>query len=207
MTENRITALTRDPNAMTGKALRRSGFIPAIYYSRAGETRCLQFERNELQNLLRHEIGILYVDLNGEELSCVIREVQRHPVRRDVLHIDLMGVVKGQKMKAHVPIHIVGTAKGIKEGGTMDLVLREVEVECLPSRLPSYIDVDVTDLGVNDGFRIGEIQLEEVAILGDPHTIIVHIVPPRTTTEPVPGAETAEAAEPEVIRERKSEEE
>jgi large subunit ribosomal protein L25 len=203
MAETRVNAQPRDPNKGTGKALRRSGFIPAVYYHPEGVVRCLQFERNTLNNLLRREIGLLKVDVEGESLDCIIREVQRHPVRRDIIHIDLMGIIRGQKITAHVPIHVIGTAAGIKEGGTLELVFRDVEIECEPVNLPTHLDVDVTALHMNEGFRISDLHYEGVTLLGDPNATIVHVIPPRAVE-----AETAAApaaAEPEVIREKKTE--
>jgi large subunit ribosomal protein L25 len=205
MAEIRISAQVRDPKTTTGMALRRAGYVPAVYYNRNGETRCLQFERLALTNLLRKEIGLLHVDVAGEALPCIIREVQRHPVRRDIIHIDLMGIVKGQKITAHVPIHIIGIAVGIKEGGSVELVLRDLEIECEPVNLPTHFDLDVTALNVNDGIRISDLHFEGISIFGDPQSTVVHCVPPRTASEET-AAPTAEAKEPEILREKKVEE-
>jgi large subunit ribosomal protein L25 len=206
MAETRVPAQLRDPNKGTGKALRRSGFVPAVYYNREGVTRCLQFERNILNNLLRKEVGLLKVEVDGAEaLDCIIREVQRHPVRRDIIHIDLMGIVKGQKITVHVPLHAIGIAAGIKEGGTLELVFRDLEIECEPANLPTHLDVDVTALNMNEGIRLGDLHYEGVLVLGDPNATVVHVIPPRTEAEVTTAAPTAETAEPEVIREKKVE--
>jgi len=203
MAEFHISAQERDPGGTTNRALRRAGLVPGVYYNRKGEVRCLQFERHALDNLLRKEIGVLRVDVRGELLDCIIREVQRHPVSRDILHIDLLGIVKGQKIRAHVPVHSIGTAPGIKEGGTLELVIREIEVECEPANLPTRLDVDVSNLQMNDGVRLGDMRFEGVVLLGDPQMTVVHVVPPRQVA--VEAAPIAEVKEPEVIRERKGE--
>ncbi len=205
MAETRVSAQPRDPNQGTNKALRRAGFVPAVYYNRDGVVRCLKFERNTLNNLLRKEIGLLKVDVDGEALDCIIRDVQRHPVRRDVIHLDLMGIVRGQKITAHVPIHVVGTAAGIKEGGTLELVFRDLQIECEPANLPTHLDVEVTALKMNEGIRVSDLHYEGVTILADPSATVVHVIPPRAVEEAAPAAATAEAAEPEVIREKKTE--
>jgi large subunit ribosomal protein L25 len=207
MAETRIQAQERDPQKATNQELRRSGIVPGIYYNRDGVNRCLQFERNTLTNLLRHEIGLLRVEVNGETLDCIIREVQRHPIRRDVLHIDLMGVVKGQKIRAHVPVHTTGTAAGMKEGGVLEVVMRDLDVECEPASLPPFIELDVSALGLNDAIKLGDLHLENIILHGDPSAPVVHVVPPRAAVEEAPAAAVAEAAEPEVIRERKPSEE
>jgi large subunit ribosomal protein L25 len=205
MAETRISAQPRDPNASTGKALRRSGFVPAVYYNREGTTRCLQFERNALNMLLRKEIGLLRVDVNGEALDCIIREVQRHPVRREIIHVDLMGFVKGQKITAHVPVHTVGVAAGIKEGGVLELIFRDLEVHCEPINLPTHIDLDVTALNIHDGIKISDIRIDGVTVVGDPSATIIHVIPPRTTDAAATTA-SAETKEPEILREKKTEE-
>jgi large subunit ribosomal protein L25 len=206
MAEVQISAQERDPKKVTNQALRRAGLVPAVYYNRKGDVRCLQFERLALDNLLRKEIGLLKVDVNGESLDCIIREVQRHPVRRDIIHLDLMGIVKGQKITAHVSVHTIGVAAGIKEGGTLELILRELEVECEPANLPTHIDIDVSGLNMNEAIHLSDIHYEGVNFLLDPHTTVVHVVPPKAVVEAAATTAAAEAApEPEVLREKKTE--
>ncbi len=208
MAETRLSAQLRDPKKLSGASLRRAGLVPGVYYNRAGETRWLQFDENTLNNLLKHEIGLLRVDVDGESLSCIIREVQRHPVRRKIVHIDLMGIAADQKIHARVPIHTIGLPIGVKDlGGTLELVLREVEVECFPANLPTHIDVDVSALGIMEGVRLSEVHVEGVTILGDVNMTLVHVIPPRTVEEAKPAAAAETTAEPEVIREKKVEDE
>ena len=209
MAETKVTAQIRDPHKMTNSALRRTGMVPGVYYNRAGETRWLQFEENTLSNLLKHEIGLLRVDVDGESLSCIIREVQRHPVKRSVVHIDLMGIAQDQKIHSRVPIHTLGLPIGVKDhGGTLELVMREVEVECLPADLPTHIDIEVSALGLHDGIRLSEVKYPGVTLMGDPNMTLVHVIPPRAIVEEEKPAAAAEAvAEPEVIREKKVEDE
>lgn len=202
MAEIRIRAEERDPRKSTGKALRRAGIVPGIYYNRDGVNRPLQFDNNVLANLLRHEIGMLRVDVNGETLDCIIREVQRHPIRRNVVHIDLMGVVKGQKIRAHVPVHTVGIAIGTKEGGLLEVVMRDLDVECEPALLPAFIEIDVTAIALNEAIKLGDVKYEGLIIHGDPSAPVVHVVPPRTAAEGTVAA-AGETKEPEVIREKK----
>jgi large subunit ribosomal protein L25 len=208
MAEVRLSAQPRDPKQMNGRSLRRAGLVPGVYYNRKGETRWLQFEANVLTNLLNREIGLLQVDVDGETLPCIIREVQRHPVRRFVLHIDLMGIARDQKIRSYVPIHTVGLPVGVKEhGGTLELVMREVEVECFPADLPTHLDIEVSNLGINDGIRVSDLEFQGVSILVDPSTTLVHVIPARTQTEETTTAAAPAAAEPEVLRERKAEDE
>lgn len=206
MAEVRLQAELRDPKSKTNNVLRRSGRVPGVYYTRTGENKLIEFDARTVNNLMRKEIALLQLDIGGQTLPCIIREVQRHPVLRDVWHIDLMGVVGGQKIRVHVQIHPVGTAKGIKEGGNLELVLRELDIECLPEDLPTHINIDVTELGMNDGIRLDELKLPGITIHGDLHRTVVHVIPPRTAAVAEPGA-AATGAEPEVIREKKKEDE
>jgi len=208
MAEASLTAQKRDPRGIKSSTLRRSGLVPGVYYNRKGETRWLQFDANVLTNLLKHEIGLLNIEVDGETLPCIIREVQRHPVRRDILHVDLMGIARDQKIRAHVPLHTVGVSVGVKDhGGTLELVVREVEVECLPADLPTYLDIDISALGIHDGVRASDLKYEGITLLVEPSATLVHVIPPRTQVEEAVAVEAPEAAEPEVIRERKEEEE
>jgi large subunit ribosomal protein L25 len=209
MAEERLSAQLRDPKKTNSRTLRQAGLVPGVYYNRKGETRWLQFEANVLHNLLKREIGLLNVEVDGETLPCIIREVQRHPVRRQILHIDLMGIAKDVKIHARVPLHTVGIPIGVKDlGGTLELVMREVEVECLPADLPTHLDIEVSALNLNEGVRASELSYKGVTMLVDPATTLVHVVPARTHIEETPvAAATTETAEPEVIRERKGEDE
>jgi large subunit ribosomal protein L25 len=204
MAETRISAQKRDPQKMTNAVLRRSGLVPAVYYNRDGVTRCLQFDSKTLNTLLRKEIGLLRVEVDGDSLDCIIREVQRHPIHRGIIHVDLMGITKGQKITAHVPVHTVGIAAGIKEGGTLELVLRDLQIECEPANLPTHIDIEVTPLNMNEGIKVSDIRIEGVTILGDPGATVVHVIPPRAVAEAATTV-VAETKEPEVIREKKPE--
>jgi large subunit ribosomal protein L25 len=209
MSEVRLRAEVRDLKGTTNAKLRRAGIVPGVYYTATGESRNLQFDLRFLNNLMRQEIGVIQVEVGGETLPCIVREVQRHPVRRDVVHIDLMGIVGTKKLRVHVPVHSTGVARGIKEGGTLELVLRELEIECLPVDLPSHIDLDITELSVNDGIRIEDIKIPGLTILGDQHATVIHVIPPRVAAAeatPTAAAGATETKEPEVIREKKVEE-
>jgi large subunit ribosomal protein L25 len=205
MADVRLSAQTRDPKKMTNKALRRTGYVPGIYYTKTHEIRCVQFESIQLNLLLKKEIGLLQLDLDGETLPCIIREVQRHPLKGNIVHVDLYGVVRGQKIKARVPVHAIGTPVGLKEGGTLDLVQRELEIECIPGNLPSYLEIDVTRLKINDAIRIGDLHFEGISILGESNITVAHVMPPRVEVATAAETAAATAAEPEVIREKKVE--
>jgi len=206
MASTTINAKSRTPQKPTGRALRREGQVPGVYYNSMRDVRYVQFDNIALSRLLKTEFGLLDLMVDGESLPCVIREVQRHPVRGNVVHIDLFGVQKDKILRANVSVNIIGVAKGVKtDGGTMDVTTRELEVECLPADLPNHIDVDVSNLAINDSIHLSDLKLEGITFLADLQTVIVHILPPRVQEEvaAAPGAEAV--AEPEVITEKKTE--
>ena len=209
MVSTTLSAKTRSPQKPTGRALRRDGQVPGVYYNSKREVKYVQFDSIELLRLLNTEFGLLTLEVEGEQLPCVVREVQRHPVRGDIIHIDLFGVEKDQTINVSVPVNVVGIAKGVKtDGGTLDVLVRELEIECLPENLPNFIELDVTELGINDSLRVESIQLEGVTFTADPQLAIVHVMPPRVQEEEAAEEGVVEeTTEPEVISEKKEEEE
>jgi large subunit ribosomal protein L25 len=202
-----IEAQPRTPKVPKGGALRRSGRVPAVYYNAKREMKFLSFNEIELARLLKKEISILDLKLDGKVLPCIIREVQRHPVRGSVVHLDLYGVDRSQKLRARVALHMVGIPEGVKlQGGTVDVIVHEVEVECLPDQLPSHLDVSITHLKIGDVVRLGDLKFEGLSILGDANSAIVHVEGAKAHDE-TPATAEATAAEPEVIREKKPAEE
>jgi large subunit ribosomal protein L25 len=128
-------------------------------------------------------------------------------MKGSLLHVDLKRIAMDQKMRLSVPVHIVGEAKGTKEeGGLLDLVLREIHIECLPGDIPSHISVDVTSLGQGQAIRIAELpQNASVKYLDDPDAVVVHITYVKEEVTATPGEEGAATAEPEVIKKGKTE--
>jgi large subunit ribosomal protein L25 len=195
------------------KKLRREGIIPAVVYGAQTTPLPLEVEAKGFYALLRSGLGeniIVTLDIddskNGDK-KVLIRELQRDPVWGTILHIDFQQISLTQKLTINIPIHLVGTSIGVQQdGGILQHVLRELEVECLPTDIPEKVEVDVAGLKIGDSIHVGDIKLEHVEILTDPQGSIVSVVPPTVFKEPeVAPAATAE--EPEVITEKKEEEE
>jgi len=202
-----LAAEPRTPNVPKGHQLRKSGRVPGVYYTANRDVRYVSFDSIELARLLRKETAVLDLKVGGQTLPCVIREVQRHPVFGDVVHVDLYGVDLSKKIRVHVPVHATGIATGVKlQGGILDVVIYELEIECLPDAMPAHIDVDVTHLKVAEAVRIEDIKIPGVTIIGDPHSVVMHVSGKKAEEEGAAGA-VAETAEPEVIREKKPAEE
>jgi large subunit ribosomal protein L25 len=184
------------------RKLRRSGLIPAVVYGRKRAAISVHVQADEFEDKLTHLEGshlirLVHQDGGGGELhdrAVLLREVQRHPVSGDILHADFFEVDLTQRLTVSVPVHYVGKAVGVVAGGILQPVLREVEVECLPTEIPDFLEVDVSALGIHEAVHLSELQLPEgVVAVGDPAQTLVTVLPP-TVEEVRPGAEAPEAA-------------
>lgn len=191
---------------------RAKGKIPAVLYGASKPTVAVAVDRKALSDLFRDGAGenaIFLLKLEGTDQSrhAMIRELQRDPLTRKTQHIDFVRVMMDAKIRVRVAIEVVGTALGVKaEGGILDVVTREVEVECLPTAIPEHITVDVSELAIGDLIRVGELPgLEGVTVLEDANRVLVHVTHP--TAEKAPEVVAAEAAaeptEPEVLKKGK----
>jgi large subunit ribosomal protein L25 len=209
-----LNATTRsDVGKGSARKLRASQRIPGVVYGHHREATSLAIDARELEKLLGSiSPGTTVVELNlgGRVSKTLIREIQRHPFRRQVLHIDFQELVAGEKITVEVPIVLTGTAAGIKDGGTVEEVTRQVSVEVDPANIPSHFEIDISALGINDSVHVSDIKVPEgVKILDDLEATVAVVAPPRIEEEPpAPVEGVAEAApEPELIRKPKDEEE
>jgi large subunit ribosomal protein L25 len=191
---------------------RAKGRIPAVVYGAGKPNVPIHLERRALTDAFRAGAGenaIFLLKLAGSDQSrhAMIRELSRDPVTREPLHIDFVRVLMDAKIRVSVPIEVVGTARGVKtEGGILDFVTREVEVECLPGNIPANLPLDVTDLAIGDMLRVASLAaVEGVTILDDADKVLVHVAHPTQEKEPeVAAAEAAaEPTEPEVLKKGK----
>lgn len=189
------------------KRSRRAGKIPAVLYGH-GQPQALEFSAVELVSALNaaHSENVLVdLEISGEASAqrhlALIKEVQQHPIKDKVLHIDLNEIDPNQTIHAEVPVEEFGEAIGVKNGGVLDHLMRHVRVECLPANLPSAIRVDVSALGIGGVIHVRDLpKLEGVTITNDPDLPVFMVHAPR-----VEEAATTEAAatEPEVIKQKK----
>jgi large subunit ribosomal protein L25 len=207
--------LTAQPRSQAGrnavKHIKRQGLVPAVVYGGKQEPLSLQVSAREISNILAHATSEHFlVDLEIADGAAVtnrlalIQEVQHHPVRGDVLHVDFHAVSADEKIHAEVPVETTGEAVGVKSfGGLLELSLHAVEVECLPQDLPEVIRIDVSALNIGDAIHIQDLQLPAgVTARADGDITVVRIAPP-TVAEPEPAG--AGGAGPEVIKEKKEE--
>lgn len=195
------------------KALRRQGFIPAVVYTEGKKTDALKVVTREFLRLLHeHHAGsmIINLKLKGEakkakDRSCLIKEIQYDSVRGDVMHVDFNQISLTKAIKVNVGVVVKGEAPGVKaDGGSLEHILWEIEVECLPTQIPKELEVDINGLKIGDSIHIKDIKVPEgVKIINDPEAIVVSIAAPVKEEVPVAPVEGEVKAEPEVIREKK----
>jgi large subunit ribosomal protein L25 len=219
MAEILITAKGReDRGKNAARRLRRRGLVPGIVYGGKGDNVAVAVDPKALQKVLRSEAGrnsILKLDIAGTgATSAILKSWQVDPIKESFLHADFYRIAMDVAIRVTVPIHIVGEARGVKvDAGILELIMREIEVECLPGDIPERIDVDVNDLGINDGLRVSDLSASaKVKVLSPPDQVVVHVVSVKEeVAAPAAGAVEAEAAatptEPEVMKKGKKEEE
>jgi len=187
------------------RKLRREGYLPAVMYGHGEKPQPVKVKRVDFDRLFKATKGesvVLQLKLGRSKKLSIIKEVARHPVTGEPLHVDFHILHKGEAVEVAVPVVLLGTPKGIKLGGILEHILREVTVKAKPSDIPPHIEVDVSELGIGDSIHVKDIKLEGVEILEDPEETIVTILAPRKAVEEV----VAPAAEEEVEVEAEEEE-
>lgn len=196
------------------RKLRSRGLVPGVVYGRGDDTRTVSVKAQELEKLLSSiSVENTIIDLaadGGATTPVLIREVQYHPARKLVLHVDFLLIHAGEKIHLEVPIRLHGSPIGVRDnGGILQEVLRDLHVECLPRDIPEAIDLNIEALDIGDVIHVRDVSAPGVRILNDPDIVLVTIVAP--TVAPLAEGEEEEGVEagegePEVIRRREGEE-
>jgi large subunit ribosomal protein L25 len=210
---NAILSATIRSDVGTGVArkLRQAGSVPGIIYGHGREPQALVLNTRELGHLLeRITAGSTVIELTvgGRVSRTLIREIQRHPVKQDILHIDFQELVAGEKVVVRVPLVFVGTADGVRTaGGVLDQVMHQVSIRVDPSDIPNHVNVDVTPLTIGHSFHVRDLPLPAgVEVLDDLDATVCVVTAPKAVEETVVAAAPEAAAEPELIRKPKGEE-
>lgn len=209
MSEITLKAKRReDYKESTLNQLRKKGVIPGIYYGHGIDNISIAANELDLRPVIyTSEANIVNLNIEGDKpLSCILKDVQFHPVTDRPLHFDLIALKEGEAINIEVSVILTGNAVGIKEGGVLQHILHKLEIECLPKDIPSHIDVDVSGLNIGDAVKIGDLKLENVKIINDENATIVAVLAP-TVEKEAPVAAEEGPAEPEVISKAKKEEE
>jgi len=195
------------------RRLRKEGKIPVILYGLATESTPLIVKKMDIFKILRSESGentIFKVSIDSGTENAMIKEIQADPVTDEILHADLIQIAMDRVIQVSVPVVLKGEAVGVKaEGGFIDVITREVDVECLPKDIPEHVLLDISELHLNQSLKVEDMAVPEtVKILSDPSTVVVHIVAPIAEEVVVEEEELiGEEEEPEVIKKERAEEE
>src|SRR6184192_4945163 len=212
-----IVSLAASPRTTTGKGAARQtrfrGKVPAVIYGHGRETQSLEVEAKALEKALtgvEPASTIIELAVDGMKTRTLIREIQRHPIRPDIIHVDFYEIHAEEKVTLKVPVHLVGNPDGVRNaGGVLDQVTREVEIEVLPENIPDRVELDVNALKIGDSLHVRDLSIPSATILTHADLTIATVVPPRAEEVSAPTPEAAtEVAEPELIRKvREGEEE
>jgi len=225
MSDTKEILVTVEQRKETGKAdvgrLRHQGKIPAVLYGGGKPPVAISVGAEVVKEILKAEAGentIFLLKLKGtkDERAAMIKEIQRDPMSGRILHMDYIRVTKGHKLNVGIRVELSGDSCGVREGGRIDFITRELQVEVLPKDMFDRIDVDISDLDIGDQVTVGDLvdKLPESAkFLDDDNRVIVHVEAPKAEVEEeeeegLISAEslTAEPAEPELIKKGKGEE-
>jgi large subunit ribosomal protein L25 len=202
-------------NKNMARRVRMGGKIPGVLYGAGKNSLSVSVDPRQVTRILNSKTGhntIFDLALNGgEQTKAMIVDWQYEPIKGKLLHIDLKRIAMDKALKVSVPIFLRGEAAGVKqEGGILEQILREVEIECLPADIPSHVDADVSELVFGKVLRVSDLSLgEKVKVLTDPHQPVAHVTTVKEEVVAAPEAVAAEAgavpAEPEVIKKGKQE--
>jgi large subunit ribosomal protein L25 len=212
MATAQLSASTRDTVGKgAARSLRSTGQIPAIIYGHAREPQSLAIPAREFEKLLERvsaESTVIELTLAGGVARTLIREIQRHPYKKKILHIDFQELGAGEKVSVNVPIVLTGTPEGVRlSGGILSQVMSELSIRVDPVNIPRRIEADVTNVAIGHSLHVSDLKVPDgVEILDDADTTVAVVSAPKVEVEPTPVAEGTEAAaEPELIRKTKDE--
>ena len=201
MTSASLSATLRhDTGKGVARKLRQNGEIPAVIYGHGREPQSLTINAREFDRLIKSVAAgstVIDLDLGGTPARSLIREIQRHPFKKQIMHVDFQEVVAGETITLKCPIVYVGIPIGVRvDAGILDQILHELTIEALPANIPDHINVDITDMHVGNSLHISDIVLPAgVKVMDDAGITMAIVQPAKAAAEPA-----AAVAEPEVIR-------
>lgn len=179
-----IEAQEREVGKKAVGRVRSAGNVPCVLYGRRTDPVAFQILETELNQLIyTTEAHVVEIRLDGKKFNCIMKDADLHPVTDRAIHADFQVLEEGEMVNLTIPIQLHGTPIGQKEGGDTQVVLHEVEVRCLPSNIPSHIDLDISGLNIGDAIHIADLVTEGLELLGQPTQTVVTVVPPRLLEE------------------------
>lgn len=197
MQQKTLSGITRSEfNKNANRRLRRDGKIPAIVYGHR-DPFAIAVDEHEFRTKFKviSENIIIKLTVNGETYDVLVKDYQEKLIKNQITHLDFYEIERGKLLKTHVPIHISGTAKGVKLGGIFEYLLHEVEIECLPKNLPEKIEVNIDDMDVGQSIHVSDLKVDtEVRFLTNANQVVCHVIRKKETVESEEGGEEAEGA-------------
>ena len=200
-----------DTGKGAARKIRQAGDIPCVIYGHGREPQSLTINARETERLLQRistSSTVIELSLDGKVARTLIREVQKHPFKKQIMHIDFQELVAGETISVRCPIVYVGTPEGVRlEGGVLDQIMHELHIEVDPSSIPGHIDVDVSTLKMGKSLHVSDLTMPAgVKVMDDPGSTVCVVAAPKVAVEDQPVAAEG-AAEPELIRKPKPEDE
>lgn len=205
-----VIQLSGKPREVIGKGgarkARAAGQIPGVIYGHGETPRAVTIDGREFSTAMRSHKGgnaIVNLKVGDGEYTALVRDAQIDPLSRAILHLDFQHISLTETIEVEVPVHPVGLALGVKDGGgILELITRQLEVRCLPTAIPQGIDIDVSALEIGGSIHVSDIKAEGYTILTDPSTTVLTVVAPTVEEAPVAAegvVPAATTAEPEVV--------
>jgi len=190
------------------RALRRAGSVPAVIYGHKREPMSLSIATRDMERLLERVAPgstVVELSIDGKVSRTIIREIQKHPFKKQLVHVDFQELVAGEKITVSIPLIITGVAVGVRSsGGVLDQTLRSLEISVDPSAIPNHIDVDVSALGVGNSIHVRDLTLPDgITVITDSDASVVVVAAPKVNATDAAADAAAAAAEPEVLRAKK----
>jgi large subunit ribosomal protein L25 len=192
------------------RILRNNANVPCVAYGLNETNRIFSISTVELTKMFHivgREKALLNIALGDDKFTAIVKELKRSPRTNKIIHMDFQIIHMNEKLKVDVPVILKGSAKGVKEGGILEQILRNIEIKCLPAKIPSHIEIDVTEFMIGHSVHVKELKIEDAEILTQKDEVIVTILAPKAVVEVAPVAVEETSAEPEVITEKKPTEE
>ncbi|MFW6280328.1 MAG: 50S ribosomal protein L25/general stress protein Ctc [Halanaerobium sp.] len=196
----------------TGKGvarkIRRNGQIPGVVYGRGNEPKSIKVNPQDIEKILFSNaiIDLSFAEEDGEEATVIIKDFQRDVIKKNLLHVDFQFISMDEKITVSVPLSLEGTAAGVHEGGVLQQLIRNIEIDALPAEIPSEITLDISELAMGDSLAVSDLELPEgIDLVTDIDEVIVTVVTPTELIEEEEEEEEEEFLEPEVIGEEEEE--
>lgn len=186
MSDAKLAANPRTESGKKGaKALRRAEEIPAVYYYHGQDSIPLSIDKKNFLASYKSDAQVITLNIKkGKKLPSIIRDIQWDPVSEEPLHVDFMGVKMDEKVTSTVPIQLVGEPVGVKDqGGILQFILRHVDIESLPMDIPESLELDISELNMNESLNVSNIVFENGDILSDEQSVVVSITAPKLAEE------------------------